>query len=63
MAHLSGFRIQLKSDLGVFKEYVKLMEDKAVYRVEMSVAPNEPVYPVFETLRRDVKIDSDSPSL
>ncbi len=63
MAHLSSLSIQVKSALGVFRGYVKVIEDKAVYRVERSLVPNEPVSSAFETLRRGVKIDKDSLSL
>jgi hypothetical protein len=63
MAHLSSFSIQVKSAMGVFRGYVKVMEDKAVYRVERSLVPNEPVSSAFETLRGDVKIDNNSMSL
>ena len=54
MAQLTCINIQVKSALGVFRGYVKRMEDKAVYRVELSLVPNEPVSTAFETLRRDV---------
>jgi hypothetical protein len=63
MAQLTSFSIQVKSALGVFRGYVKRIEDKAVYRVERSLVPNEPVSSAFETLRRGVKIDKDSLSL
>jgi hypothetical protein len=63
MAQLTGINIQLKSALGVFRAYVKRIEDKAVYRNELSLVPNEPVSTAFGTLRRDAKIDKDSLSL
>ena len=63
MAQLSGINIQVRSALGVFRGYEKMIEDKAVYRNEVSLVPNEPVSTAFETLRRDAKIDRDSLSL
>jgi len=63
MAQLIGINIQVKSALGVFRAYVKRIGDKAVYRVEQSLTPNEPVSSAFDTLRRDVKIDKDLLSL
>ena len=60
MAQLTGINIQVKSALGVFRGYVKRMEDKAVYRVEKSLVPNEPVSTAFETLRKKSKMDNDS---
>ena len=52
MAQLTGINVQVKSALGVFRGYVKRMEDKAVYRVEQSLVPNKPVSTAFETLRK-----------
>lgn len=63
MAQLTCLNIQVKSALGVFRGYVKLMEDKAVYRGEQSLVPNEPLSTAFETLRKGVKMDKDSLSL
>lgn len=63
MAQLTGINIQLKSALGVFRAYVKRIGDKAVYRVEQSLTPNEPVSSAFDTLRKGVKIGRDSLSL
>jgi hypothetical protein len=60
MAQLTGINIQVKSALGVFRGYVKWMEDKAVYRVEQSLVTNEPVSTAFETLRKKSKMDNDS---
>ncbi len=63
MAQLSGLNLQVKSALGVFRGYVKRIEDKVVYRGELSMTPDEPVSTSFETLRSDIKIDKDSLSL
>jgi hypothetical protein len=63
MAHLSSLSIQVKSAMGVFRGYVKRINDKAVYRVEKSVTPNLTISTAFETLRGDVKIDKNSISL
>jgi hypothetical protein len=52
--------LQVKSALGVFRAYVKRIEDKAVYRNELSLVPNEPVSTAFEILRKKFKIDKDS---
>ena len=46
--------------MGVFRNHVKRIGDKAVYRSEPSLVPNEPVSTAFETLRGDAKIDKDS---
>jgi hypothetical protein len=63
MAQLSSLNIQVKSALGVFRGYVKRLEDKTVYRGELSMTPCKPVSTAFETLRRDAKLDKDSLSL
>jgi hypothetical protein len=63
MAYLTGKNIQVKSALGVFRAYVKRIEDEAVQRFEQSLTPNEPLSTAFETLRRDAKIDKDSLTL
>lgn len=63
MARLTGLSIQVKSAMGVFRGYVKRIEDKVVYRVEQSMTPNESVSTAFETLRKEVRIDIGSLSL
>ncbi len=63
MAQLTSINIQIKSAIGVFRAYVKQIDNKAFYRVEKSLTPNESVSTAFETLRNNVKIDEDSLSL
>ncbi len=63
MAQLTDLDMQIKSALGVFRGYVKRIEDKVLYRVEQSLTPNEPLSTAFETLRKGVKIDKDFLSL
>ncbi len=63
MAQLTSINLQIKSAIGVFRAYVKQIDDKSFYRVEKSLAPNESVSTAFETFRNNVKINEDSLSL
>jgi hypothetical protein len=60
MTQLTGLNIQVKSAIGVFRGYVKRIGDKAVYRGELSMTPNEPLSTAFETVKRNAKIDKES---
>ena len=63
MAQLTSINLQINSTIKGFRSYVKRIDDKAFYRFEHPVNPNEPVSSVFESLRKDAKIDKDSLSL
>ncbi len=63
MAQLTLPDIPISLAEKAFRGYVKQINDKAFYRVEESLTPNESVSTAFETLRNNVKIDKDSLSL
>jgi hypothetical protein len=63
MVQLTSINIQIKSALGVFRVYVKQINDKPYYRVEKSLTTDEGVDTAFETLRNKIKIDRDNISL
>jgi hypothetical protein len=45
------------------KGYVKLIGDRAYYRIEQSLTPNEPINISLEKLRTQIKLDQDILSL
>ncbi len=63
MAQLTLPDIQISLAEKAFRGYIKQIDDKAFYRVEESLTPNEEVSTAFETMRNNVKIDEDSLSL
>ena len=63
MAQLTSINLQINPAIRGFRSYVKRIEDQAFYRFEIPISPNKPVSSVFESLRKDVKIDKDSLSL
>jgi len=63
MAQITTVNLQIHPAIRGFRSYVKRIEEKAFYRFEKYVNPSEPVSSVFESLKKDTKIDKDSLSL
>lgn len=63
MAHLTLPGIEISLAERAFRGYVKLIGEKAYYRMEQPRKPNEAVSTALEKLRTDVKLDMDSISL
>lgn len=57
MAQLSLPDIQISMAEKAFRAYVKIIGDKAYYRTEKSLTPNEPVNNALERLRTDTNLD------
>ncbi len=63
MAQLTLPDIQISLAEKAFRGYVKLIGEKAYYRMEQPFTPNETVSTALEKLRTDAKLDVDSLSL
>ena len=63
MAQLTSINLQINPAIRGIRSYVKRIEDKAFYRFEHPMNPSEPVSTVFDSLRKDAKVDKDSLSL
>ncbi len=59
MAQLSLPDIQISTAEKVFRAYVKIIEDKAFYRIEKPLTPNEPVTIALEKLRTNTDLEKD----
>ncbi len=59
MAQLTLPDIQISLAEKAFRGYVKLMGEKAYYRMEQPCTPNETVPTALEKLRADAKLDKD----
>ncbi len=55
--------IQISLAERAFREYVKLMGEKADHKMEQPCTPNEAVSTALEKLRTHTKLDMDSLSL
>ena len=60
MAQITTVNLQIHPAIRGFRSYVKRIEEKAFYRFEKYVNPSESVSSVFESFRKDTKIDKDS---
>ncbi len=59
MAQISLPDIQISTAEKAFRAYVKIIGDKAYYRTEKSLTPNETIDKALEKLRTDTKIDNE----
>ena len=60
MAQITLPDIQIPLFEKALRVYVKPIEDKVFYRVELGITPNKPVEEALEKLRTDVVIDQDA---
>lgn len=63
VAQITLSDVQIPSFEKSIRGYVKLVGDKAYYRIEQSLSPNKPVHIALKKLRTDVKINKDILSL
>jgi hypothetical protein len=59
-AQLTLLDIQISMAEKAFRAYVKIIGDKAYYRIEKPLTPYEPATIFLEKLRTDTKIDDEN---
>jgi hypothetical protein len=63
VAQLTLPAIQISMAEKVLRGYVKVIADKAYYRLENSITPNEPIVTALDNIRTNADLDNDFQSL